>query len=248
MTSTKLNCWEVLQCGREPGGLNAKEEGTCPAAIDKAFDGFNQGLRGGRICWLVAGTFCEGEIQGTFAKKQLSCRSCNFYKQVHTEEGTARISDESIKAFAISHNGPTLTHNDDRYFMRILDDGSILVGVADGLGGAVSGDYAAEIMTGRLAGIHTIDKGLEIEQLAAFALESDQAIFKESQKQPALNAMGTTLVCVVIRGEHIYWVHVGDSRLYHFHKPKLLQITEDQTLATATGMETARVTVVTSCR
>ncbi len=231
MPSRKPNCWEALKCGREPGGTNAKEKGTCPAAIDKVFDGFNQGVGGGRLCWLVAGTFCGEEVQGTFAKKQTSCRNCSFYKQVHAEEGTAKISEASIKAFAISHKGPVLTYNDDRYFMKILEDGSILVGIADGLGGAVSGDYAAEIMTGRLAGMHAVERGFELEQLTAFALESDQAIFKESQKHPDLSAMGTTLLCTVIRGEHVYWVHAGDSRLYRFHESDLLQITEDQTLA-----------------
>ena len=36
---TKLNCWEVMACGREAGGEKALESGTCPAAADKSFDG-----------------------------------------------------------------------------------------------------------------------------------------------------------------------------------------------------------------
>lgn len=231
MTSSKANCWEALKCGREPGGDKAEELGTCPAAIDTAFDGFNQGSKGGRLCWLVAGTFCRGEVQGTFAKKQISCRGCSFYKQVHLEEGTAKLSNESINAFAISHKGRVRNSSDDRYFMRILEDGSILFGVADGLGGGVSGDYAAEIMTGRLAGIRFIKEGIETTQLAEFAKESDKAILDESRKHTELEAMGTTLLCVFIREGQAHWVHVGDSRLYLYRDAKLAQITEDQTLA-----------------
>lgn len=231
MRSRKTNCWEALKCGREPGGFSAGKFGTCPAAVNNLFDGFNQGSSGGRLCWLVAGTFCDGEVQGTFAKKQTSCRDCSFYKQVHSEEGTARILSSTTDAIAISNKGRELAYNDDRYFMRILADGSILIGVADGLGGEVSGDYAAELMIGRLASIHSINNGFETEQLIQLAKESDQAIFEESKKYAELSAMGTTFLCVLIRENRVYWVHVGDSRLYHFHKFKLLQITEDQTLA-----------------
>ena len=231
MKSGKINCWEALKCGREPGGAKAKDLGICPAAVDATFDGFNQGLKGGRLCWLIAGTFCRGEAQGTFAKKQDSCRNCSFYEQVHVEEGTAKLSGGSIDAFAISHKGRVLTYNDDRYFMKILEDDSILLGVADGLGGEVSGDYAAEIMTGRLAGIRSVKKGFETSQLTAFAKKSDKAISAESIKYPDLEAMGTTLLCAAIREGQAHWVHVGDSRLYLFRDTGLFQITEDQTLA-----------------
>jgi len=231
MIPGKINCWQALACGREPGGAKAEELGICPAAVDATFDGFNQGSKGGRLCWLVAGTFCRGEAQGTFAKKQDSCRNCSFYKQVHVEEGTARLSDRSIDVFAISNKGRVLSYNDDRYLMRILEDGSTLVGIADGLGGEVSGDYAAEIITGRLAGMGAVKKGFETEQLTRFAKESDKAILEESKKYIELEAMGTTLLCAVIREDQAHWVHVGDSRLYLFRESRLLQITEDQTLA-----------------
>jgi hypothetical protein len=34
----------------------------------------------GRPCWAVAGTFCDGEVQGTFAKKLINCMDCDFMK------------------------------------------------------------------------------------------------------------------------------------------------------------------------
>ncbi len=64
MTRKKLNCWEYMKCGREPGGEKADELGICPAAADSSFDGLNRGKNAGRICWAVAGTFCSGETQG----------------------------------------------------------------------------------------------------------------------------------------------------------------------------------------
>ncbi len=85
----RLNCWEVLLCGREPGGKNAAKDGVCPAAADQSFDGINAGKCGGRICWAVAGTFCGGCVQGTFAEKRFSCLQCDFYQMVQEEEGMA---------------------------------------------------------------------------------------------------------------------------------------------------------------
>ncbi len=85
----RLNCWEVMMCGREQGGKNIAEYGVCPAAADPSYDGINSGKCGGRICWAVAGTFCGGCTQGSFADKRPSCLNCDFYEMVQDEEGMA---------------------------------------------------------------------------------------------------------------------------------------------------------------
>ncbi len=82
----KSNCWEIKKCGRQPTGNKAAELGVCPAATMEALDGTHGGSNGGRACWVIAGTLCDGEVQGTFSKKSLNCRSCDFYKLVETEE------------------------------------------------------------------------------------------------------------------------------------------------------------------
>lgn len=82
-----FNCWQAKKCGREPGGANVPQLGVCPASTDKATHGLNGGQNGGRICWAVTGTLCGGKVQGTFAQKRLSCMSCDFFKQVKTEQG-----------------------------------------------------------------------------------------------------------------------------------------------------------------
>ena len=83
----KKNCWEVKNCGRNVGGEKVEEMGVCPAAENSAANGLNSGANGGRICWAVAGTFCGGKKQGTFAEKRLSCMGCEFYKSVADDEG-----------------------------------------------------------------------------------------------------------------------------------------------------------------
>ena len=88
-SGNKLNCWQVMMCGREPGGKQVSELGVCPAAADASFDGINDGECGGRICWAVAGTLCGGCTQGTFREKRSSCLDCDFYCMVQEQEGLA---------------------------------------------------------------------------------------------------------------------------------------------------------------
>ena len=79
------NCWEYMKCGREASGINTAQLGECPAFAMEAGD----------ACWLVTGTFCEGEVQGTHAQKIRSCMSCGFYKQfdfAHRAAVRARVA------------------------------------------------------------------------------------------------------------------------------------------------------------
>jgi hypothetical protein len=83
----KLNCWEFKKCGREPGGAKVNELGICPASTDTRLDGTHGGKNAGRACWVVAGSYCGGKIQGTFAQKYGNCSKCDFFQKVKEEEG-----------------------------------------------------------------------------------------------------------------------------------------------------------------
>ena len=108
MAKNKINCWEFMQCGRQPGGPNVNELGVCRAAIDASYDGINDGHRAGRICWAVAGTCCHNEVQGTYAEKRKSCISCPFYKSVQEQEGTSDAARKLISLFTENENSPFL--------------------------------------------------------------------------------------------------------------------------------------------
>lgn len=85
----KQNCWEFKKCGREPGGANVKALGICPAATYLPAHGFLGGRMGGRGCAYITGTFCAGNIQGTFAEKEKECAVCDFYLTLKREHGAA---------------------------------------------------------------------------------------------------------------------------------------------------------------
>ena len=95
-----------MKCGRELGGQKADKAGICPAAADASFDGINSGVCAGRICWAVAGTFCDGKIQGTFAEKRKSCTACEFYKKVQAEEEKAERNPKFLKIISEADGNP----------------------------------------------------------------------------------------------------------------------------------------------
>ena len=82
----KLNCWEFKNCGRQLGGGFVFGLGICPATLEKRLDGVHGGINAGRTCWVIAGTMCESEVQGTFANKYRDCEICDFYRKIRREE------------------------------------------------------------------------------------------------------------------------------------------------------------------
>ncbi|MFC1523228.1 two-CW domain-containing protein [Thermodesulfobacteriota bacterium] len=93
---SKKNCWEIMKCGREPGGEKASELGVCPVTQEEILHAINDGINGGRACWAVAGTMCFGYVQGTFARKIGDCLHCEFFELVKQEEGARWISTKDI--------------------------------------------------------------------------------------------------------------------------------------------------------
>ena len=80
----KLNCWQFKNCGREPGGVMAEVLGECSVASTMRFDGLNEGIGGGRACWMVPNSVCK---QGVSTSTPVNpCHTCDFYKRVVFEQ------------------------------------------------------------------------------------------------------------------------------------------------------------------
>ncbi len=99
----KLNCWEFMKCGREPGGDNTNEAGICPVAEETFANGLNRGVNGGRLCWIIAGNYNSGRVNCFNSKDKLSCPDCEFYRRVMKEEGLLNICRTT--GFYLIHSG-----------------------------------------------------------------------------------------------------------------------------------------------
>jgi hypothetical protein len=95
-TVEKRNCWEFMECGREPGGEKAAEFGVCPAATETQADGINGGKNGGRACWAIAGSFAGNTAPCPIVTQGEDCLDCTFYKQVVLEEGDDFVTGTEI--------------------------------------------------------------------------------------------------------------------------------------------------------
>ena len=105
-----------------------------------------------------------------------------------------------------------------------------LVVLADGIGGQQDGAAAAQtvIDTARrdfASGPVTEPKRF-LTELCHHAHEAIVELGRQRQTNPA-----STCTALYVRDNEAYWVHVGDSRLYHFHADGLLYRTRDHTVA-----------------
>ncbi len=96
--SGKLNCWEFMGCGLQIEGKRAQSEdlASCPAAVEKRFNGVHGGKNAGRACWMVPLTHCNRTFQGTREEKMSSCMNCDFYRSVQEEEARGFIHTDTL--------------------------------------------------------------------------------------------------------------------------------------------------------
>ena len=134
-----------------------------------------------------------------------------------------------MRGLGFTHKGLVRKKNEARYVGRMIADGSILLAVADGMGGEARGEYAAEIMRRKLVDLHPNHDNKE--KLVNLVVEADLVLSSEVDKNPALEGMGTTVTAVLLRNGNARWVHVGDSRLYLWRAQRLIQVTKDQNMA-----------------
>lgn len=131
-------------------------------------------------------------------------------------------------ASAATHAGRIRTSNEDRAL--VADD---LVAVADGMGGHVGGEIAAQMAVERFASDYDLASGLE--GLIAAARRANRAVYQRSEKEPALRGMGTTLTAAALvreKGQDVlHVINIGDSRAYFLEGSRVVQISEDHSLA-----------------
>ena len=134
-----------------------------------------------------------------------------------------------METHAITHAGRVRPRNEDRYLVQRRPDGTLVLGVADGLGGHAAGEVAAEQVVTAFSQMDFLDHDIE-DQLRNLVCEADRSICEMAQSNPDLEGMGATLTGVVVHGHSAYWVQVGDTRLYLMRGEAVRQITKDQSM------------------
>lgn len=111
---------------------------------------------------------------------------------------------------------------------------SLLMVVADGLGGHLHGEVAAQLAIALVGAAFTREAQPKLADPEAFLARvfgaAHAAILREAQKLELADTPRTVIVACVVQDGYVYWTHVGDSRLYVLRQGQVLHRTRDHTL------------------
>ena len=137
-----------------------------------------------------------------------------------------------MKIFSMTDVGRKREMNQDYVFATDESLGTLpnLLVVADGMGGHKAGDFASkytvEVLKEELK--HTLKDGPE-EILKDAAQTANHKLIEKADEDINLEGMGTTLVAATVIDHTLYFINVGDSRLYLLNKD-IRQLSRDHSL------------------
>ena len=106
--------------------------------------------------------------------------------------------------------------------------------VADGMGGLAQGKDASEMAIKKFIESYSHKKPEESVSVALLrALHySNARVFEYSESQGKDGKIGTTLVAAVIKDNELFWISVGDSRIYLLQQDQISLLTTDHSYET----------------
>lgn len=123
--------------------------------------------------------------------------------------------------------------NQDRVGHR-ASPAALLLMVADGLGGHLHGEIAAQVAVDVLGRTFTEEARPRLAQPAQFLSRAIDlahlAILQEARVRGLPDAPRTVLAACVVQDGWMHWAHVGDCRLYLFRKGRIHARTRDHSL------------------
>ncbi len=147
------------------------------------------------------------------------------------EKKMSRGTSQPFVYYSHTDVGRMREKNEDSHAEYPLPDGSLLLIVADGMGGHGHGDLASQMAVRIIGEVFQMTQSDDPrERMRAGFAAANQQIIAEAERISG-QGMGTTCVAVFIpanRGEA--WVaHIGDSRIYHVRAGQLVWRTIDHT-------------------
>lgn len=147
------------------------------------------------------------------------------------EIATVKIEDEAdtprLTMTGMSIIG-TREYQQDTYYLMATQRGTLAV-ICDGMGGMEHGEIASMTAVEKIAGDFELWE--QEESPAAFlnreAFAMDRQVAQITDESGRKLAAGTTVVCAMTEGNSLYWLSVGDSRIYVFREGQMLCVTRD---------------------
>lgn len=133
---------------------------------------------------------------------------------------TQGIRDEQQDYFALA----------DQENSGLPGHAGVLAILADGMGGMARGREAARIAVDTTRQEYARKDGATNVSTALLEAirKANLAVYKLAEEQSGKYPVGTTIVAAVIHGRDLFWVAVGDSRVYFCRKGNIRQLSTDQ--------------------
>jgi protein phosphatase len=131
---------------------------------------------------------------------------------------------------SVSEFGKKRDKNEDAVGIFHLKEGLLTI-ICDGLGGGLSGEFASRVSVEKIHKSFIQSKEMDLIKRIKQSIESaNHFVFEKSNGNLQYKGMATTCEVLLINSVNAYWGHVGDSRIYHFNKKKLTQLTKDHSI------------------
>src|SRR5215469_14269540 len=100
--------------------------------------------------------------------------------------------------------------------------------IADGMGGYEGGQEASRLAVETIQNIYDANAGSDLrEALLQGFRTAHEKIRAYAEAHPELEGMGTTCTALALNDLHLYFAHVGDSRLYLIRGATISRLTRD---------------------
>ncbi|HEY0634439.1 MAG TPA: protein phosphatase 2C domain-containing protein [Gammaproteobacteria bacterium] len=112
-------------------------------------------------------------------------------------------------------------HNNQDRFRAIEAEHGVMLVLGDGMGGQASGEVAAQFLIDTAEELYLAQPDVvrDVPRLfRAIILTAHHRILEWGSRQSPPVTPGSTAVLCLLQEGHAFWAHVGDSRLYVFHK------------------------------
>jgi serine/threonine protein phosphatase PrpC len=120
--------------------------------------------------------------------------------------------------------------NEDRVGYSYSRD-VLLMTIADGMGGHIDGEVAAEIAVTEITRRFQQEARNKLKKPAEFLVSAIQSahrsIVSHAVEHNLLECPRTTVVACIVQNGSAYWAHAGDSRLYVLRRGELVAQTQD---------------------
>ena len=141
-----------------------------------------------------------------------------------------------MQFWGLTDPGCVRAQNQDAYQIEKLDRNTLLCVVCDGMGGAKSGNVAANLAIDVF--VQEIKRSFkssmeqeDVNQMLRGAVKlANFTVFDQALQFEEFTGMGTTLVAALIRGRDATVINVGDSRAYRVDPSDIHRITRDHSL------------------